>query len=62
MAKSITLTRYPGNPILVPSTHNAWETDNVFNAAAIQHDGLIYMHYRAQGLDRVSRIGCAISS
>jgi len=59
---SLTLTRYPGNPLLVPSPLNAWETDNVFNAAMARHNGLIYMHYRAQGLDRISRIGCAISS
>ncbi|NLF76633.1 MAG: glycosidase, partial [Chloroflexi bacterium] len=58
---SLTLTRYPGNPLLVPSPLNAWETDNVFNAAMARHNGLIYMHYRAQGLDRISRIGCAIS-
>ena len=62
MTTPLTLTRYPGNPILVPSTHNAWETDNVFNAAIIRHQGLVYMHYRAQGLDRISRIGCAIST
>lgn len=62
MTTPLTLTRYPGNPILVPSTHNAWETDNVFNAAIAQHQGLVYMHYRAQGLDRISRIGCAIST
>lgn len=59
---TIKLTRYPGNPILVPSTHNAWETDNVFNAAITPYNGLIYMHYRAQGLDRISRIGCAVSA
>ena len=59
---TLKLHRYPGNPILVPSTHNAWETDNVFNAAIIAYNDLIYMHYRAQGLDRISRIGCAIST
>ncbi|HVO70650.1 MAG TPA: hypothetical protein VMT24_11425 [Aggregatilineaceae bacterium] len=62
MSKPLKLTRYPGNPILTPSLHNAWETDNVFNAAVIRHDGLVYMLYRAQGLDRISRIGCAIST
>lgn len=59
---TVTLTRYINNPILLPSTHNIWETDNVFNAAIVKYDNLIYMHYRAQGLDRISRIGCAISS
>lgn len=62
MSKPLKLTRYAGNPILTPSLHNAWETDNVFNAAVVQHNGLVYMLYRAQGLDRISRIGCAISA
>jgi beta-1,2-mannobiose phosphorylase / 1,2-beta-oligomannan phosphorylase len=61
MSKPLKLARFAGNPILMPSLHNEWETDNVFNAAVIEHDGLIYMLYRAQGLDRISRIGCAIS-
>jgi predicted GH43/DUF377 family glycosyl hydrolase len=62
MTQPIKLTRYPGNPILVPSPHSPWETDNVFNAAVVERDGLVYMLYRAQGLDRISRIGCAIST
>lgn len=62
MSKPLTLTRYAGNPILMPSLVNEWETDNVFNAAVVEHGGLITMLYRAQGLDRVSRIGCAIST
>jgi beta-1,2-mannobiose phosphorylase / 1,2-beta-oligomannan phosphorylase len=62
MTVPVTLTRYVGNPVLVPSTHNAWETDNVFNAAIVRHNGLVYMLYRAQGRDRISRIGCAIST
>ncbi len=61
MTRPVTLRRYPGNPILTPSLTNAWETDNVFNAAVVRHNGLIYMLYRAQGLDRISRIGGAIS-
>ena len=62
MIPPLTLTRFAGNPILVPSAHNPWETDNVFNAAIVRHQGLVYMLYRAQGLDRISRIGCAISA
>lgn len=62
MTLPITLTRYAENPVLVPSMYNAWESDNVFNAAVIRHNGLVYMHYRAQGRDRISRIGCAIST
>ncbi|MBN2305659.1 MAG: glycosidase [Anaerolineae bacterium] len=62
MTLPVTLTRYAENPVLVPSMHNAWESDNVFNAAVIRHNGLVYMLYRAQGRDRISRIGCAIST
>ena len=58
----LTLTRYAGNPILLPSLVNEWESDNVFNAAVVERDGLIVMLYRAQGLDRISRIGCAVST
>jgi len=53
--------RYPGNPIFKPNPLNAWEALNVFNAAAVHHDGLFHMLYRAQGVDYVSRIGYAVS-
>jgi predicted GH43/DUF377 family glycosyl hydrolase len=62
MNKPLTLTRHAGNPVLLPSLVNEWETDNVFNAAVVRFNGLVYMLYRAQGLDRISRIGCAIST
>lgn len=62
MTEPLQLKRYPGNPVLTPSTHNAWETDNVFNAAIVRHNDLVFMLYRAQGRDRLSRIGCAIST
>ena len=56
------LERHPANPILLPDTASDWETYNVFNPAVIYHNGLFHMHYRAQGLDWVSRIGYAVSS
>jgi predicted GH43/DUF377 family glycosyl hydrolase len=62
MVLPLTLARYPGNPVLLPSMHNAWESDNVFNAAVVQCNGLVHMLYRAQGRDRISRIGCAVST
>jgi predicted GH43/DUF377 family glycosyl hydrolase len=55
------LRRHPGNPILKPDPSSEWETYNVFNPAVIHHNGLFHMHYRAQGLDWVSRIGYAVS-
>ncbi|MFN8562064.1 MAG: hypothetical protein U0703_10680 [Anaerolineae bacterium] len=35
---------------------------NVFNAAVTQHNGLFHMHYRAQGVDFISRVGYAVSA
>ena len=55
------LKPYPGNPILRPDPLNPWEALNVFNAASIYHNGLFYLLYRAQGVDYVSSIGCAVS-
>jgi len=59
---SVKLQRHPGNPILLPDPASDWECYNVFNPAVIYHNGLFHMHYRAQGLDWVSRIGYAVSA
>lgn len=55
------LQRYSGNPILVPSPLNSWESVNVFNCGVVYHQGLFHMFYRAQGVDAISRIGYAVS-
>lgn len=55
------LQKNPANPILLPDPTSDWETYNVFNPAVIFHNGLFHMHYRAQGLDWISRIGYAAS-
>ncbi len=56
------LMRHPANPILLPDPTSDWESVNVFNPAVIYHHGLFHMHYRAQGLDWISRIGYAVSA
>lgn len=56
------LMRSTANPIMLPDPASDWETYNVFNPAVIHYNGLFHMHYRAQGLDWVSRIGYAVSS
>ncbi len=56
------LVRHPANPVLKPDPLSAWEALNVFNPSVIIHNGLWHMHYRAQGVDYVSRIGYAVSS
>lgn len=55
------LTRHPASPILKPDPLSHWEALNVFNPSVIIHGGLWHMHYRAQGVDYVSRIGYAVS-
>jgi predicted GH43/DUF377 family glycosyl hydrolase len=54
-------TRDPANPILRPG-NRPWESQFVFNPAAIVKDGLVHLLYRAQGKDLQSSIGLAISS
>ena len=55
------LQRHPANPIMLPDPSSDWECYNVFNASVIFHNDLFHMHYRAQGLDWISRLGYAIS-
>jgi beta-1,2-mannobiose phosphorylase / 1,2-beta-oligomannan phosphorylase len=55
------LVRHRDNPVLRPNPFNDWEALNVFNPSVIVHNGLYHMHYRAQGVDYVSRIGYAVS-
>jgi predicted GH43/DUF377 family glycosyl hydrolase len=56
------LTRISDQPIMLPDLASPWSCYNVFNPSVIHHNGLFHMHYRAQGLDWISRIGYAVSS
>ena len=56
------LVRHPQSPLMYPNPLHQWEALNVFNASVIRHNGLFHMHYRAQGVDFVSRIGYAVSA
>jgi len=58
----VKLQRHSANPILLPDPASDWETYNVCNPSVIYHSGLFHMHYRAQGMDWVSRIGSAVSA
>ncbi|MEX0930531.1 MAG: glycosidase [Candidatus Paceibacterota bacterium] len=51
------------NPILSPDPEHTWESRATFNPAVIQHEGVVYMLYRAIGGDAnyVSRLGLARS-
>jgi predicted GH43/DUF377 family glycosyl hydrolase len=55
------LKRFERNPILEPIKNNAWESQAVFNAAAVYGNGLVHIVYRALGSDNVSRLGYATS-
>jgi len=55
------MERFSDNPILLPIEKHAWESREVFNAAAIYLDRQIHLLYRAIGNDNISRIGYATS-
>jgi predicted GH43/DUF377 family glycosyl hydrolase len=56
------MKRFAHNPILEPIGTHAWESHQVFNAAAFAADGKVHLLYRAMGNDNVSRLGLASSS
>ena len=56
------LKRYATTPIMSPDLASPWENYNVFNPSVIYANGLFHMHYRAQGVDWISRIGYAVSA
>lgn len=56
------LNRLPQNPILGPDPTHWWESEAVFNPAALVIGGRVHLLYRALGRDGVSRIGYASSS
>ena len=55
------LQRYTGNPILKPKREHPWEARAVFNGAAVYHNRLFHMLYRAVAPNLVSTIGYAVS-
>jgi predicted GH43/DUF377 family glycosyl hydrolase len=55
------LHRFSRNPVLTPTAYE-WESQAVFNPAAIVDNGRVHLLYRAMGPDGVSRIGYASSA
>ncbi len=55
------LKKVPENPIFGPIDGRAWESFAAFNPTAFEHNGKIYLLYRAMGWDALSTVGCAIS-
>lgn len=60
--RPIALNRLPENPVLSPIAEHWWESQAVFNPAAIVFGGRVHVLYRALGNDGVSRIGYASSA
>ena len=57
-----TLERIGQNPVLGPIAAHWWESEAVFNPAALVYDGRVHLFYRALGRDGISRIGYASSA
>lgn len=55
------LTRFDGNPIIVPIREHSWESLGTFNPAAIYEKNRVHIMYRAMGADNTSVMGYAVS-
>lgn len=60
-APPLHLKKHHGNPILSPDATNRWESQAVFNPAAIYEDEKVHLLYRAVGDDWTSVLGYANS-
>jgi beta-1,2-mannobiose phosphorylase / 1,2-beta-oligomannan phosphorylase len=59
--ETLSLSKVNNNPILSPRREVWWESEAVFNPAAIVDQGKVHLMYRAMGTDGISRIGYASS-
>ncbi len=59
--RPLALKRHGGNPVLLPRPDVWWESEAVFNPAALYDRGRVHLLYRAMGADGISRIGYASS-
>lgn len=60
--KPLRLVRESNNPVLSPRAQVWWESEAVFNPAAVVFDGRVHLFYRALGRDGISRVGHASSA
>ena len=51
------MERFSDNSHFAADRKHAWESREVFNAAAVYSDGKVHFLYRAIGNDNISRIG-----
>jgi len=54
-------TKFANNPILVAKPEHEWESEAVFNPAAIVINNKVYIVYRTTGNNQISNLGLAIS-
>lgn len=54
--------KFPHNPILEPEIEHPWESRAVFNPAALDLNGKVYLIYRALSDNNIARFGMAISN
>ena len=59
--KKVKLERFKGNPIITPNPNNRWESQHIFNPAAIYEGGRVHLLYRAMDDKSVSSLGYASS-
>ncbi len=59
---SVSLKRFPGNPIISPRPSMLWEAGGTLNPAAIDIAGKTHLLYRAVSADNISTIGYASST
>ncbi len=60
--RPLKLSRLNENPVLGPIAEHWWESQAVFNPAALVAGGRVHVLYRALGADGISRIGYASSA
>ncbi len=59
--ENLKLQKFPENPIIALNGHHKWESQYVFNPAAVYEDGKVHLVYRAIGDGGVSVFGYASS-
>jgi len=60
--EKLLLKKHHANPVLVPRSHYYWESEAVFNPAALYADGRVHLLYRAIGPQGLSVLGYAGST
>ncbi len=53
----VRVKRFIGNPLIGPNPKNSWEEKSAFNPSPIEHEGEIYLLYRAESSSSLSTIG-----